>query len=94
MNSVANFPKKKLSAVEKYCFFKKMQWFILSGDIDLDDISRHGDDSDEVMSTTTMESEITYGSHWDLNSSGRPASLFSVCICNRNVYLVQASFHT
>ena len=52
-----------------------------SGDVDPDDISstgRRGDDSDDVISTTTIESEITYGSSWDLNSSGRPSSLFIV----------------
>ena len=46
----------------------------------MDDISRHGDDSDEVMSTMTIESEITFGSHWDLNSSGRGSSLFGVSV--------------
>ena len=50
-------------------------WF--SGDVDLDDISRHGDDSDDVMSTMTLESEITFGNQWDLNTSGR-SSMFGV----------------
>ena len=51
----------------------------------MDDISRHGDDSDEVMSTMTIESEITFGSHWDLNSSGRGSSIFGVRVSNFSI---------
>ena len=39
-------------------------------EIDLDDISRHGDDDDSSNNTMTFDSEISFGQSWDVSHPG------------------------